>query len=87
MKIFWFILIYAILFLLLADTKITLKPWSFKLLQPGYAAGVLIVLIGLAVVHTSGVVTGKKKAYDHVDELIDQQLKEAEEAAKDQQTV
>lgn len=45
------------------------------------------MLIGLAVVHTSGMVTGKKKAYDHVDELIDQQLKEAEEAAKDQQTV
>ena len=61
--------ILVILFLLLAETTISLKPFKVTLDRPLLAIGIMIAILGLSLIHHSGKVEGRKEIIKKVMEM------------------
>lgn len=72
------IVIIALGFMLMADTTISLKPFSIKFASPFNAVGYLLVFIGIICIKIDSERKGATKAIDKVFERIEE-LHNAEE--------
>jgi len=64
------IAIIAVGFLLMADTHITLKPFSIKFESPYNAIGFLLIFIGVVFIKIDAERKGVRKAIDRIAEAV-----------------
>jgi len=57
-------------FALMADTSITVKPFSIKFASPYNAVGYLLIFIGIICIKIDAEKKGAKKAVDHIIEQL-----------------
>lgn len=66
-----YITVLFIAFLIIAQLKVSLKPFSVALPNWRAATGIMMILIGAAIYHNAGQRKGWNEAIDKVMEVID----------------
>lgn len=70
MKLTILIIVFVVMFLFMADTTVTLKPFKIEFRSLLYALGYMMAMAGFLMVYSAGINKGKEKEHKLIMEAI-----------------